>query len=217
MTLSSSPLLPLVLPGARSPHAGPQPSRPETLRAICFGVEGYRFALPVTAISKVAHCPSLDGNDLGKAGLVHIDSQVIQILDLRTLLTPNAPEVRPAIGATPPPIGATPPPIGATPPPIGATPPPIGATPPPIGAKPLPIAPEQFLVVAHCQGRAPVGIPTDAPPDLLEIPRTAVRPLPPHGDRAHLSDLATFVAVLGSDGQETSIFLLDLARTLALP
>ncbi|MCG9887265.1 MAG: chemotaxis protein CheW [Cyanobacteria bacterium] len=175
MTLSSSPLLPLVLPGARSPHTGPQPSRPETLRAICFGVEGYRFALPVTAISKVAHCPSLDGTDLGKAGLVHIDSQVIQILDLRTLLHPHAPEPAPAI------------------------------------------APEQFLVVAHCQGRAPVGIPTDAPPDLLEIPRAAVRPLPPHGDRAHLSNLATFVAVLGTDGQETSIFLLDLARTLALP
>jgi chemotaxis signal transduction protein len=189
MPLSSSPLLPLLLPGGRSPQGTAAPNRPETLRAICFGVEGYRFALPVTAVSKVAHCPSLDGNDLGKAGLIHIDSQVIQILDLRTLLHPDAPETAPAIGAKLLPIAPETAPA---------------------------TAPEQFLVVAHCQGRAPVGIPTDAPPDLLEIPRAAVRPLPPHGDRAHLSDLATFVAVLGGDGQETSIFLLDLARTLAI-
>lgn len=180
MATSSIPLLPFGLPGARSPEATPQTHRPETLRAICFGVDGHRFALPVTAISKVAHCPSLDGNDLGKAGLIHIDSQVIQILDLRALLHP-APAAAPAIASEP--------------------------------------LPEQFLVVAHCQGRSPVGIPTDAPPDLIEIPRAAVRPLPPRTDqrdRARLTDLAAFVAVLGSEGHETSIFLLDLARALAI-
>ena len=167
MSVFSSPALPFVLPGARTLPADGVSHRPDVLRAICFSVDGYQFALPVTAISKVAHCPSFDGTDLGKAGLIHLDRQVIQILDLHSLLVGSPKDITRS---------------------------------------------GQFLVVARCQDRPPAGIPADAPPDLIEIPRSTIRPLPPQGERSPLTHLARFVAMLPASGVETSIFLLDLAR-----
>ncbi|MBD2160305.1 chemotaxis protein CheW [Limnothrix sp. FACHB-1083] len=139
-----------------------------TIRAICFRSGGYEFALPMAVVLKVTHCPPLDNGDWSRSGLVYIDSQLIQVLDLALLL--DCPERSPkGMG--------------------------------------------QFLVIAR-SGNTLCGLPTDSPPDSIDLPRDQVLPLPARFERSPLAHLAQCAVVLSPDTTPRTLFLLSLPQAL---
>ena len=65
-----------------------KPAAPtDHFRVIAFGIASYTFALPMGAIARVIHCPPLENPGLGRTGLIHLEQQVIRILDLHDLAT----------------------------------------------------------------------------------------------------------------------------------
>lgn len=122
----------------------------------------------MAVVVKVTHCPPLQGNDWNRSGLVYVDSQLIQVVDLGPLL--NDPD-RSAETAG------------------------------------------QFLVIAR-SGPALCGIPTDLPPDSIDLPRDRVLPLPARFERSPLARLAQCAVVLPPTEAPRTLFLLNLPRAL---
>lgn len=84
MTVSLAPLsIAQTVRRISDPH---QAQRREGVRAICFSVNQCLLALPVSAIAKVTHCPPIQGSDLARVQLVHVDQQIVRILNLHALL-----------------------------------------------------------------------------------------------------------------------------------
>lgn len=140
-----------------------------TIRAIAFQSGGYEFALPMAVVVKVTHCPPLQSTEWQRAGLVYVDRQLIQVMDLGLLL-----------GSADRPLELT----------------------------------DQFLAIARA-GSALCGIPTDRPPDSIDLPRDRVQPLPAQFERSPLSRLAECAVVLAPDSAPRTIFLLNLRQALA--
>ncbi len=173
------PTLPpvIALPDAKPERSSSQKS--DRFRIIAFNVGGYTFALPMTAIAKVIHCPPLNTPGLGQTGLIHLDQQIIRVLDLHTLAERST---APAAEDSEP----------------------------------------RFLVVARQRGGDLCGIPVDAPPDLLEISRSQVRPIPNTPNQPPVLSLAQFAAAVktqpinslqdSSAPSESTVLFLDLAR-----
>ncbi len=122
----------------------------------------------MAVVVKVTHCPPLQGADWNRSGLVYVDSQLIQVMDLGLLL--NDPD-RSAETAG------------------------------------------QFLVIAR-SGNALCGIPTDLPPDSIDLPRDRVLPLPTHFERSPLARLAQCAVVLSPAEAPRTLFLLNLPQAL---
>jgi chemotaxis signal transduction protein len=59
----------------------------ESIKVIVFPIANYLFALPMTAILKVSHCPPLVGENLSEIGLVHLENRTITLLNLHQKLT----------------------------------------------------------------------------------------------------------------------------------
>ncbi|MEM9246135.1 MAG: chemotaxis protein CheW, partial [Cyanobacteria bacterium P01_F01_bin.153] len=88
MSLSGANFMPtltpaIALPGAQTERSPAQQS--DRFRIIAFSIGGYTLALPMTAIAKVIHCPPLNTPGLGQTGLIHLDQQIIRVLNLHIL------------------------------------------------------------------------------------------------------------------------------------
>ena len=164
------------------------PPKLVTVRAICFTVAGYELALPVAAVSKVTHCPPLNASHLAKAGMVHIDQEIIRVLNLHGLLA----ETQTALG------------------PRGE-----GGAIPSQAIDEDPAA-AQFLIVARTRNHTCCGLLADTPPDLLDIDQAAIRTLPGREQQSPVARLAAAVALLPPESAPRAIFLLDLDRAIAL-
>ncbi|MEM6500458.1 MAG: chemotaxis protein CheW [Cyanobacteria bacterium P01_C01_bin.89] len=78
----------IALPGSQTERSPAQQS--DRFRIIAFNVGGYTLALPMPAIAKVIHCPPLHTPGLGQTGLIHLDQQIIRVLNLHALAKPSA-------------------------------------------------------------------------------------------------------------------------------
>ena len=178
----------ITFPGDRQRERSPASAPPEQFRVISFGIGSYTFALPMGAITKVIHCPPLQTPGLGKTGLIHLEQDIIRILDLHTLIDAGAKRQ----------------------------------------GKPLSdrdISPEPlFLVVARRTNGDLCGVPVDTPPDLLEMTRSQVQPLPTAHNPDDVLAIARFIAVLPTQAQESqtaspvtesTILFLDLETVIA--
>jgi chemotaxis signal transduction protein len=73
----------------------------------------------------------------------------------------------------------------------------------------------QFLVVTQLVQQELCAILVDAPPNLIEIPLSAIRTLPESYRQAHpLHKIASHIAVLPQEETSLSIFLLDMEQVL---
>lgn len=78
-----------------------------------------------------------------------------------------------------------------------------------------------FLVIARQSNGELCGIPVDTPPDLLELSRSQIQPLPPSAQQDAILSLSQLIAVLPRESTEdedanpvtdTTLLLLDLDR-----
>ncbi len=172
----------ITLPGSPQGQRSTPATPADHFRVIAFGIGSYTFALPMGAIARVIHCPPLENPGLGRTGLIHLEQQVIRILDLHDLAIAHRP--------TPEAAAAT-----------------VDQSP-------------RFLVIARRRDGELCGIPVDTPPDLLEVERSQIRPLPPSTHQDPILSLAPMIAVLpGSETQDnptatpdSTLLLLDLNR-----
>ncbi|MEM1425075.1 MAG: chemotaxis protein CheW [Cyanobacteria bacterium P01_H01_bin.130] len=177
----------ITLPGSPQGQRSTPATPADHFRVIAFGIGTYTFALPMGAIARVIHCPPLENPGLGRTGLIHLEQQVIRILDLHDLAADQGPVPEAAEEAAEE----------------------AAATQAP-----------RFLVIARRRDGELCGIPVDTPPDLLEVERSQVRPLPPSTHQDPILSLAPMIAVLpGSEEQDnptatpdSTLLLLDLNR-----
>lgn len=181
----------ITLPGHSLPQRSPTAAPPDHFRVIAFTIDSYTLALPMAAIAKVIHCPPLYTPGLGHTGLIHLDRNIIRVLNLHSLI--------------------------ATPTQASPDNPSNIKTGNPDHQDPL------FLLVARQTNGELCGIPVDTPPDLLELERSQVQPLPQSLNPNDIIALASLVAILppsqespdSSAPSESTILLLDLDKAVA--
>jgi purine-binding chemotaxis protein CheW len=74
----------------------------------------------------------------------------------------------------------------------------------------------QFLVIIQPPQGEFCAIRVDAPPDLMELPRSVVRTMPTAYREGHPLKIATHLAVLPQGEKMLPIFLMDLNRAMAV-
>jgi chemotaxis signal transduction protein len=74
----------------------------------------------------------------------------------------------------------------------------------------------QFLIVTHAVQQELCAIRVDTPPDVLELPTQVMRQLPDAYQQGHPLSIASHVAVLPDDAEASSIFILDMQRTVQI-
>ena len=58
----------------------------QSIKVITFPIANYLFALPMSTILKVSHCPSLSSENLSDIGLVNLENRTIALLNLHQKL-----------------------------------------------------------------------------------------------------------------------------------
>ncbi len=74
----------------------------------------------------------------------------------------------------------------------------------------------QFLIVTQAVQQDLCAIRVDTPPDVMELPTQVMRQLPAAYEQGHPLSIASHVAVLPEDPSATSIFILDMQRTVQI-
>lgn len=74
----------------------------------------------------------------------------------------------------------------------------------------------QFLMVIQGGAHSLCGIPVHQPPDVVELPLALLRSLPSSSAPSPLLDIVSHAAVLDSDGEPETLFVLNVPQALSL-
>lgn len=168
----------------------------ETTKYITFKVAGYVFALASQEILKVVATPSPREGGLVSMGLVQLGQYSIQILDLPDLLSldtanrTNSVKANTKIPVAPAAKAKAPTAAGST------------QNPP-------------FLMVLQNADKDLWGIAVDEPPDLLEVPNYALKPVPPEKRLTRALQWISHVVTYSLGSDRHTLLLLDSSVLLA--
>ena len=181
-----------VAPVLDPPEKSSEPAASETTKYITFKVAGYLFALPSQEILKVVATPAPGEGGLVSLGLVQLGQYSIQILDLPELLSLNTEKAKAKAAAPPPPRAKASKPEG-------------GDQNPP------------FLMVLQNANQDLLGIAVDEPPDLLEVPSYALKPVPPEKRLSRALRWISHVVTYSLGNNRHTLLLLDSSVLLYIP
>ena len=81
-------------------------------------------------------------------------------------------------------------------------------------AQALEVASGKFLVITQLKQRELYAFLVDTPPDLIDLPASAIRQLPESYRHGHALSIASCVAVLPKAEGTTSIFIIEIERAI---
>ncbi len=164
----------------------------EADKYITFKMAGYLFALPSEAILKIVATPAPSQGGMVSMGLVQLEQYSIQTIDLIRLLSLQEPsENAQTLSIAPEQTGAKS----------------IAAVPP--------VENPPFLMVLQDAEGTLWGIAVDEPPDLMDIPHYALKPVPSEKRVTRALRWVSHVVTYDLGGDRHTLLLLDLSALLA--
>lgn len=164
----------------------------EADKYITFKMAGYLFALPSEAILKIVTTPAPSQGGMVSMGLVQLEQYSIQTIDLVKLLSLQEPLEDHQISSVVPEQGKDRAVTAMTP----------GENPP-------------FLMVLQDAEGTLWGIAVDEPPDLMDIPHYALKPVPSEKRMTRALRWVSHVVTYDLGGDRHTLLLLDLSALLA--
>lgn len=166
----------------------------EINKYITFTMEGYLFALPSEEILKIVATPAPSQGGMVSMGLVQLEQYSIQTIDLPKLLNLQGEKKNIAEAAIKT---------------IKKAEKPQGLE------KPAPTENPPFLMVLQDADEVLWGIAVDEPPDLMDIPHYALKPVPPEKRMTRALRWVSHVVTYDLGGDRHTLLLLDLSVLLA--
>ncbi len=175
-------------------HAATQAA--DHLKAIVFPVGLYTLAFPISLVIKVIPCPPISHRSSNGLGIVNFGDQTITIVDLHFKLASSS---HPPTNASDQLVQST---QSVT---SRFDPQPNLMT--SLHDQPLKQA---FLILTQTRQGELCGIPVASPPAWIEIPKQAIRELPPSYRNTHPLGIASHVTILPRSNESIEIFILGL-------